>query len=414
MFKRLLVIFAIIASLELFNAAALGEGLVKMVQMAGIGLIALIILLQMVYNHDENFRMNFGWEISAIFVSLVLSVLMAYYGHGQVYSITIIAQRFMYFYLFYFALHRLKIPVTDLEKIIVFLGVVNALFYIMQFVAYPTVIFNVRISEDRGTIRIFLQGMSYLVLAYFFILNRLFSEFRLSRMMLLLLFFSIFILMGTRQLIFSMFMLTMLNVLFSNKVKSKILIFALVLLAAIPVFFMFQGIFMSLLDVSKSQSAGIEDDIRIRSATYFLTEFFPNRIAYLTGNGVDSANSAFGQMVQSYKDVYGYFQTDVGIVGDFSRFGTLFLIAVLSLIFRILKGKTGDGLVFIKYYYINILLTFFTGAGPFGQGDSIVVTCITLYFIDVYYHDKKVDESTDEETDSGETTESPAQPALIH
>lgn len=389
MIKRLLIIFIIITSLELFNIAALGDGLVKMAEISGIGLMALVILLQIVYNKGESFILNFKWEITAIFVSVLLSVLMAYYGHGQSYSITIIAQRFMYFYLFYFALHHIKLDNSDLEQLMIYLAIVHAVFYIIQFFAYPNILFNVRIALDRGTIRIFLQGMSYLILSYFFILNRLFDQFRLSRLLLLFFFFSIFILMGTRQLIFTMFMLTMINILFSNKIKSKLLIFTLVILASIPLFFMFQNIFINLLSVSEAQSQSFEDDIRVRSATFFLTDFFPNRLAYLTGNGVDSNNSTFGLMVQMYKDVYGFFQTDIGIIGDFSRFGFIFLIAVLSIIFRVLRGKISANLAYIKYFYICIILTFFTGAGSFGQGGSIVSICITLYILDVYYHDKK-------------------------
>jgi hypothetical protein len=414
MIKRLLIIYIILTSLELYNIAALGESIVKMAQMTGIGLLLLIILLQSVYNREAGFKLNFKWEITAIFISLLLSVLMAYSGHGQSFSITIIAQRFMYFYLFYFALHQIRIPETDLENIMIYLAVAHGIFYIIQFFAYPTILFNVRVSSDRGTIRIFLQGLTYLILAYFYILHRLYENFRLSRLLLLLFLFSIFILMGTRQLIFTMFMLTMINVLLSNKVKSKLLIFTLVILATIPVFFMFQNIFLNMLMVSETQSAGFEEDIRIRSATYFLTDFFPNRLAYITGNGVDSANSGFGMMIQMYKDVYGYFQTDIGIIGDFSRYGVFFLIAVLSIIIRVLSSKIPEHLSYIKYLFITILLTFFTGGGAFGQGGSIVAICTTLYMIDVHRHDVSIDDETgeDDEEDEPETTKETVE--MIH
>lgn len=403
--KRNVIIIAILTSLELFNIAFLGEALVKMAQMAGIGLLILIILIESIYNTGENFKMHFKYEIYAIFISLITSLLMAYSAHGQDYSITIIAQRFMYFYLFYFALHKVKISDFDLEKIMIFLAIIHAVFYIIQYFAYPERLFDIRISSERGTIRIFLQGMSYLVLAYFFILNKLFERFRLSGILLLIFFFSIFILMGTRQVIFTMFALSILNILMSKRIKSKMIILTLAIIGSIPVFLMFEGIFISLLDISETQSSGFEEDIRIRSALYFLTEFFPNKLAYLTGNGVDSSNSGFGLMVQMYKDVFGYFQTDIGIIGDFSRFGVFFLIAVFIIIIKVLRYKLPEKLQYIKYYYISILLTFFTGAGAFGQGGSIVAICTTLYLIDVYRHDIDKKNHDDDSEDFSENPE---------
>lgn len=403
--KRNVIIIAILTSLELFNIAFLGEALVKMAQMAGIGLLILIILIESIYNTGENFKMHFKYEIYAIFISLITSLLMAYSAHGQDYSITIIAQRFMYFYLFYFALHKVKISDFDLEKIMIFLAIIHAVFYIIQYFAYPERLFDIRISSERGTIRIFLQGMSYLILAYFFILNKLFERFRLSGILLLIFFFSIFILMGTRQVIFTMFALSILNILMSKRIKSKMIILTLAIIGSIPVFLMFEGIFISLLDISETQSSGFEEDIRIRSALYFLTEFFPNKLAYLTGNGVDSSNSGFGLMVQMYKDVFGYFQTDIGIIGDFSRFGAFFLIAVFIIIIKVLRYKLPEKLQYIKYYYISILLTFFTGAGAFGQGGSIVAICTTLYLIDVYRHDIDKKNHDDNSEDFSENPE---------
>jgi hypothetical protein len=402
MFKRLLILIIILSSLGFFNLSFLGNDILKLIEIAGIGLILLIIVLQGIYSNSEGFKLTFKWEIILILVSVVTSMFMAYSAHNQGLSTTLIAQRFMYFYFFYFALHLIKIPDFDLEKIIVYLAIIYAVFYVIQYIAYPKLIFNVRMAEDRGTVRIFQAGLLYLILAYFYILNKSFNEFSVKRLALLLSFFSIVILMGTRQLIFSMLLLTMLNILYSKKVKSKILVALIAGVAIVPVAFMFQDIFLSMLSLSKEQSVGIEENGRIISGTYFLTEFFPNYAAYITGNGADSANSAYGSMIQMYKEVFGFYQSDVGIIGDFSKFGAIFLIAVISVLVRVLYGKLGDELVYIKYFYLFVILTSFTGAGPFGDANSIVTVCITFYIIDIYKHNQLVNEEEnppdDEET----------------
>jgi hypothetical protein len=403
MVKRLIILFVIVASLGMYELVFLGKDMIKILELLGIGVIALIILLQLVYSKGENFKTNFGWEILLVFVGVILSMFTAFSGHNQGFTTTLIAQRFMYFYFFYFALHFIRISDVDLEKIIVYLAITYVVFYLLQFVAYPTVIFDVRTAEERGTVRIFLQGLSYLVLAYFYILNKLFERFTPGRLALLFLFFSIFILMGTRQIILTMFMLTVLNVLFSKKIKSKVMIMFLVIVSAIPIVFIFQDIFLSILSVTQEQSEGFEDDIRIRAATFFLYELFPNKISYITGNGAPSLNSPYGQLIQMYMDVFRFYQSDVGIVGDYSKFGAFFVIAVLAILIRVLTMKISSEFSYLKYYYFSIVLTMFTGGGTFGEGSSIVLICITLYILDIDKHNRML---LEEDDDFGEEPES--------
>lgn len=392
MVKRVIALFVILTSLELFNFAFISKEITKVAEIAGIGVALLVIILQLIYHKGEGFRMNYKWEVGLILLSLVTSMFMAYSAHNQNLQTTLIAQRFMYFYLFYYALHMLRIPDTDLEKIILYLALIYVLFYVIQYFAYPTIIFKVRVIEERGTVRIFQVGLSYMILAYFYVLNRSFDKLSFRGLGMLFLFFSVIILMGTRQLLFSMFLLTMLNILLSRKVKSKLMVILLAIFAAIPVVLMFQDIFTSIISLSKEQSLGFEENIRVLAGTFFLTDFFPNNLAYISGNGADSANSGYGMAVQMYKDVYGFYQSDVGIIGDFSKFGVLFLAGVFSILYRTLKTRFSDDLNYIKYFFLFAILTGITGAGLFGEANSIVTISIILYLSDIDKHNRKLQE----------------------
>lgn len=392
MVKRVIALFIIITSLELFNFAFIGKEITKVAEIAGIGVILLVIVLQLIYHKGEGFRMTYKWEVGLILLALVTSMFMAYSAHNQNFQTTLIAQRFMYFYFFYYALHMLRIPDKELEKIILYLALIYVFFYIIQYFAYPTIIFRVRVIEERGTIRIFQVGLSYMILAYFYVLNRSFDKLSLRGIGMLFLFFSVIILMGTRQLLFSMFLLTMLNILMSRKVKSKLMVILLAMFAAIPVVLMFQDIFTSIISLSKEQSVGFEENIRVLAGTFFLTEFFPNNLAYLTGNGADSANSGYGMTIQMYKDVFGFYQSDVGIIGDYSKFGILFLAGVFSILYRTLKTRFSDDLNYIKYFFLFAILTGITGAGLFGEANSIVTISIILYLSDIDKHNRKLQE----------------------
>lgn len=392
MVKRVIALFIILTSLELFNFAFIGKEITKVAEIAGIGVALMVIILQLIYHKGEGFRMTYKWEVGLILFSLVTSMFMAYSAHNQNLQTTLIAQRFMYFYLFYYALHMLRIPDTDLERIILYLALIYVFFYVIQYFAYPKIIFKVRVIEERGTIRIFQVGLSYMILAYFYVLNRSFDKLTLRGIGMLFLFFSVIILMGTRQLLFSMFLLTMLNILLSRKVKSRLLVILLAVFAAIPVILMFQDIFTSIISLSKEQSLGFEENIRLLAGTFFLTDFFPNNLAYITGNGADSANSGYGMTIQMYKDVYRFYQSDVGMIGDFSKFGILFLAGVFSILYRTLKTRVSDDLNYIKYFFLFAVLTGITGAGLFGEANSIVTISIILYLSDVDKHNRKLEE----------------------
>jgi hypothetical protein len=357
--------------------------------MAGIALLFIILIVNIVYQKEVNFEKHFNFEVFLILLGVFVSMFMAQYGHDQSISTTLIAQRFMYFYLMYWVLHSIKPNIEDIEKVIFWLGITFSVLYLLQFFLYPTVVFDVRIAPTRGTVRIFLTGFTFLVLAYFLTLNRLFDYFSVGKLLSLFLFISILVLMGTRQVIFSVLLLTLLNVLFSKKVKSKVLIVLLISAAIFPVIIIFQEIFLSLLDLSKSQTENLAENVRIRATIFFLTELFPNTFSYITGNGADSTNSYYGFLIQMYRDAYGFYQSDIGIIGDYTKFGALFVLGVFIILLKTIFGKISSHYAYIRFFFISILLTLFTGGGPFAQADSIIAICLTLYIVDVDRHEEK-------------------------
>jgi hypothetical protein len=124
MLKRAIILFIIIASMGAYELAFLGKDMIKVIELAGITVTILIILLQLVYSNGEHLKINFGWEVTLILSGVLLSMFTAYSGHQQGFSTTFIAQRFMYFYFFYVALNFIWISDVELEKIVVYLGII--------------------------------------------------------------------------------------------------------------------------------------------------------------------------------------------------------------------------------------------------------------------------------------------------
>lgn len=313
----------------------------------------------------------------------------AYGYHDQSFLKTAIAQRAIYFYFIYFLLHYMKMEGVFIIKLIVIFGLIYMAIYLIQYLVFPFQITYSRMFIDRGTLRIFLSGAGYLVIAYFIWLYFTFKAFRIRYIIFLLLAYGIFVLLGTRQIIASILLLTILYILQSRVVKSKLLIFTLIGLSVIPVFLLFQDIILAMLDVTVEQSKAVESNVRVRAAKYFLTEFYPSNFAYFTGNGIHG-NSMFGLNVIRIMEKYKFYQSDIGLIGEFTQFGALFVLGVIIILFRVLTVKLPEKLMFIKYNFLGIILTLVTGAGAFGSsGTNILINSMLLYLVDTHLNDEK-------------------------
>ena len=291
----------------------------------------------------------------------------------------------MYFYLFYYLLHIFQLKAHDIERLMVIMGVLYVVFFIMQYIFYPTILFDVRIDISRGTLRIFLPALGFMFFTYYKFLQEFLKNQKLQHAVFLILFFLVGgILQGTRQTLASMTLITAAFIFFSKQVKSKAFIISLATIAAISVFLIFQDIFTEIMATTQMETANQAPNVRTLAATFFLTDFMPANIAYILGNGQDSMNSLYGQRIHLYRTLLGFFQSDIGIIGDYSKFGILFVIAQISIIIRIIFGKLHPNISYLRYLFISIALMMFSGRNFFGTSGGIVFVTMSLYLIDWY------------------------------
>jgi hypothetical protein len=377
--NNFLVIIIIICSTSLYNLSILGPG-TKIIELLGIGIIVAMLVLNIVYARNTKFRHHFFGFILLILLSLITSMLMAKISRNQSFADTLYAQRAIYYYLFYFLLHELKIRTQDLEKIFIVFGLIYPFLYLFQFFIYPKIIFDVTILFSRGTVRIFMPGSDYMAISYFMSIQAFLRTNRIKYLILMLLFFSIFILLGGRETMSIMAITLILFIIFSKKVKSRLFISILVLIGVGMIFYMFQDIFLALIQQSKRDTGLGSDYVRIIAAKYFLTDFFKNPIAYFTGNGMFSNNSSYGieiARIMSNKLYLG----DIGLIGNYVIYGPLFVIGVLGICIKALRMHIDQQYTYIKYMFIAILLSLMTG-GAFVKPDFICLIVSVLYLID--------------------------------
>lgn len=364
----------------------------KAAELGGIGLILALLALYVVYGEQRNIPKHFIYPILLIIASSCTSMFMANLSRDQALGATIYAQRAVFYYLLYFLLHQLKIRPKDLEILFISFGILYVILYFIQYFLYPTKIFDTYVRFDRGTIRIYMAGSAYLAAAFLIFVQLFLRTNRVKFLLLILLFFSVFILTGGRQTLAIMSLVFLLFLIFDKKVKSKLLLFILGLVGSLLVYIIFQDIFSALFIRSQKDLSQGGDYIRIQASYFFLTDFYKSGIAYLTGNGVHAPGTSYAMEIQRYQVNYGYYLSDIGLIGNFVQYGMLFLLGVVIIFYRAFRIKIQNKFAYVRYIFVVILLSILTG-GAFGQAHFICyITCV-FYIIDVSQYEIKQSET---------------------
>ncbi|MFO7977559.1 MAG: hypothetical protein R6U64_02765 [Bacteroidales bacterium] len=389
--KIFVVYYIIISSASFYTLRYFPESFRNMMSMAAIALIILILIIDLFPDSTPRMRKYFTTEVSLFLVATFASMFIAKSHHYQDFGTTLLVQRFMYFYLFYFALHSLRLDADAIERVVLPLGLLYAGFYIFQYMAYPARFFESRIDVDRGTVRVFLPGAGFLMLAYFKSLQEFLTRNKYKYLIIALVIFAVGgILSGTRQSLASLTLITLAFVFFNREVKSRLFIVFIGALAGAALVALFWDIFQEMIQVTQQETGKPRPNVRLMAARYFTDDFMPSKAAYIFGNGQDSMNSPYGQRVNLIKLIKGFYQSDVGIIGDYSKFGIFFVIGQLSIMARIIFGNLHPRISYIRYYFISLALVMFSGANIFGRADGIAFICVMLYLVDYYKNDPSV------------------------
>lgn len=382
MFKRIVLIIIVLCSVDFYTLIYIPEVIQKSGDIIAIGLIIAFLILMYFYDRSKPLPKSFIFPIVLIFISVTISMLAAYGLQDQGIPITLWSQRAIYYYLLYFLLSRLRPDPEFIMKLVIYMGAAYMIIYIAQSIVYPYPLLSYKLFFNRGTLRIFMPGAGYYQLGYYLCLYLFFRDYKISNLLYIVAALVVTVLIGSRQLLASIVLVSLLFLVLNQVVKAKFALLTLAAFSLIPLYLLFQDIFNAMLEVTSAQSEYIEDNIRVRAAKFFLTDFLNSPIAYLTGNGMNGNHSLYGLNVQRYALKYGFYQSDVGLVGDYVKYGLLFIVGVIITLIKVLKAKLPDKSIFVKYFFLGITMMMFTGGSIFANSDSVVILCLIFYIID--------------------------------
>lgn len=390
---KAITLLAVVAYFQFFKFIAIPYSFRIMSQIIVGGLLLALIIIRTIYQSPEDTKLNFKGPIIVMIISTIPSYLVALSHHNQPLLSSILANQIIWFYLLYFFVHIFQVSVKFLIRTLVITGLlVVALFY-LQYFLYPKVFLDIVFLKARGTLRIVVPGMLCTQLAYFFFLDRFFKTSRFLDLVFSLLSLSIFVLQGSRQLIFSMIFLTLVMLFFHKKVHGRILKAGILTLASITVFLVFRDIFFELASISTSQVESLGEGVRIKAAKFFLTTFQSDGWTYFFGNSRANSGGFYAQRLNLYSYKYGFFITDIGIFGDYVRYGIIFVVAGLFMLVKSIRFKVGLEYRYLKYYIVMQCFTLATGKGILGGVDILILLILYIFDMDFAQRSQKNEKS---------------------
>jgi hypothetical protein len=296
-------------------------------------------------------------------VSIVFSILMAYVSWGQGLSYAVSVVPYSLWFVFFYLLHK-EYPIESIEKIVLIYGILYIILYIFQFINSDAVYFGFRetFKEDRGIIRIDFPGGGIFFLSYFICLIKSSTASRGRPIFLLfvLVGVAVTVLQVTRQSIALILIISLFHFIRKASIPRKIAILASFSALLFYFFTADNPISQGLIEKQNETLSEGDEYIRILAADYFISDFSPNAISRIFGNGFPNNTSEYGKYTIHLADSYGFYLSDLGLIGFYVLFGLAPLIAYLIIFIKSFTIKVPEQYYYIKYYMFFILGTCLT------------------------------------------------------
>lgn len=387
MLKKTIILFIVLSAFEFFDLNIIGAAYqIQIFDLISISLMAVIIGLHFFSKKKQKAARIFEQGIIIIIISVFLSIVGAYVFYKQNVFISLQVSRGMYYYLLYFVLFSLSLKIKDVEKVILIAAFLYCIAYLGNLVLPDLFFSKIVYDRSRFLTRVYLPGSLINVFAYFYSLMKLIEYKEQKYLFFILLSFTIMVLTGSRM-VFMLVMLVTVFVFLREFKFSRIIQFGIIAAAILIVILSFSQSFDAMFslarnDISQQQGGGTLD-IRLEAVSFFYPFFFPDNWHLLLGNGFASTHSSYGQLIDYFKLKMNLYQSDIGILGDFTKMGLVYLFGVFLLYKNVFTTKLPNNAKYIKYFFFYVVLSFIT-LSHFGYPDGIVTLCLSFYLTEQY------------------------------
>lgn len=305
--------------------------------------LVILNMIMLIYGYYHYKRKNFidakkySWFYKMIFAAMILSAMSIVVFHDQKLIDTIFVYRAQLPLLFMPLLFRIQPSIEDIKKAITWATIAFIIFSYLSLITpqlFASAVPDSSSERDFGYNFLAMgNGMLWLYL-FCFLISNLSDKYTRKQFILLGVFIVTVIVAQNRQTIIYVFCIILFFFFSKSRHKSvKVILIAFFITAILYNFNIITSLYLETLDNTHLEAG------RAVSLPYFLFEHNQNFIIDIIGNGMDSKKSAYGQYLTELGKNYAIWAGDIGIVGIWSIYGILPVVAILLLSIKVFKAR---------------------------------------------------------------------------
>ena len=335
---------------------------------------------------------GFILPVQMITVAQVLSVFMAYFFWGQSFIDSFKSTILLMIWPVFFFLLEKRMYVSTIEKIIIGYGIAYVLLFFFQYTHSNVVYFGTvdEYVQDRGVTRINFPAAGIFFLSSFIALNKVNAagKSRWLYILLALLGVVITVMQVTRQSIALVLVIYLFHFMKDAQLYKKVLVLMAFVVAVFAFINSNNAIVNGFRESQKDKALANSEAIRVLSGTYYLTKFSPTVINSLFGNGVPYKGtkdaSDYGNFDYKLQTTFGFYLSDVGIIGFYAMFGLLAVVGYIMIFIKSFTVNVPREFYYLKYYLWYLLATCLTSDSVFSYY-NLMATVLVLYIYQLLY-----------------------------
>lgn len=320
-----------------------------------------------------------------------------YWGESVYYGLKNTLKAQGVFTLFFFFIYKkYQVSYNVLIRAIFTIAIIYSICYLIGAITFPNQLFGASLIlddavmektlEDRGVLRLLMQGADFIVIAIFYLL----VYYRKKKIYYLWLtpLFVMLVFRGTRTPLFVTMLICL--VYYLRNIKNKFISVSLLIVAVLSYTTINSALLNSnsenpivkYVQITSSQiennNAGVED-IRVQMSKYMLTELnADNPICVFVGNGIPR-HGKFQSRLTALENSRSFWVVDVGLIVIYVYFGIVGIIIYIWLLIMIIRLRVDTKYYFAKLYLFYLYLILPTNCSLITLSSFMVA--LTLYVL---------------------------------
>ena len=351
--------------------------------------IACLFLLLGVLNFKRN--LPFNKFIVALFGCLILNFFSCWYYNGQDVLSTFRASNSLFSLVLFWFFYNWKLNLNQWENALWWLCLCFGICYIIQYIAFPTVIFGGQIRTESAEQRMAIYGQGLASFSVLFGLNKYLCTGRLEYIIIILTgAFAVFG-CGYRTMLLALIISTFLMLIrlgISKRAVISFAVFAVVLFVFVNNVDLVQEQILNMQErQERLEDNGIENDIRFINLVYHYTSYFKSPVEMILGSGLPFEGTRYFDSEERLLEKYGFYYQDLGLVGLSWMIGIPAVLIMLLYSFRIFRTKVPTSYLYLGIYFFNIVISSITTHEFYIHQNFVVqaiLFCVFMKILETY------------------------------